>query len=81
MYTRENPNAVGIRYYRAAHPRARRTAATAIIHNGSRRTVFDCICGATHSCSTEHRDRTLHVSLWRADHADCAQAWVPLGLA
>lgn len=73
-------NAIGMRYYRSTHPRSRRSNATAIEHNGGKKTVFGCLCGARHSCATSHRE-VLHVALWCADHSDCAQNWIPLGLA
>lgn len=63
--------------YRVLRPRARRTAATAIIHSGSVRTVFGCVCGAAHTTSTEWRGRdALHVSAWEHEHAGCLRAFV-----
>ena len=74
-------NAVGMRYYRAARPQARRTAATAIVHSGGKQTIYGCVCGSRHTVATLWRDKTVHLQLWRAAHADCIQAWIPLGLA
>ncbi len=74
-------NAEGMRRYRSAHPSARRERATAIEHNGGKRTVFGCICGSRHSVATDWRNKTVHLAIWRANHEDCAQAWIPLGLA
>lgn len=74
-------NEIGMRYYRATHPKARRAFPTAIVHNGSSKTVFECICGSRHSCATRHRYDTAHYWDWRLAHSDCAQAWIPLGLA
>jgi len=55
----------------------RRTRATAIIHSGSRRTVFGCLCGAEHTTSTDWNGRTAkHVVEWRDEHAGCAEKYL-----
>ena len=71
----------GMALYRASHPSSRRATSTAIVHNGSSKTVFECICGSTHSTATRHRGMTLHEAIWKATHAECALEWLPLGLA
>lgn len=63
--------------YRLLHPRARRTRATAIIRNGSKRTVYGCVCGAQHTCATAWRGRdSRHVADWRYVHEKCLRACV-----
>jgi hypothetical protein len=58
---------------RKRFPRLRRTAATAIIKSGSRQAIYGCLCGSTHSTSTDYRGRhALHVREWEHAHADCA---------
>lgn len=81
MISNDTMISIGMRYYRSAKPTSRRTRATAITHSGSRQTVFDCICGSRHTAATAWRDKSVHVQIWRADHADCAIEWIPLGLA
>ena len=51
----------------------RRTGATAIIHSGGKRTIFGCLCGATHTASTEWNGRNAkHVTDWIQQHeASC----------
>lgn len=50
-------------------PHLRRTKPTAIYSNGSRQTLFNCICGSIHSASTEWRGREAkHVLDWRRQH-------------
>lgn len=50
-------------------PHLRRTRPTAIFHSGGKKTVFDCICGATHSTSTDWNGRNAkHVINWRDKH-------------
>ena len=50
-------------------PNLRRTKPTAIVRSGSRRTVFSCLCGETHSCATEWNGRnSRHVLIWRRIH-------------
>ena len=57
---------------RAAWPTMRRTASTAIIHSGGKRTIFGCLCGATHTCSTEWNGReSKHVQDWQREHSRC----------
>lgn len=61
---------------RAANPRMRRNHATAIVRNGSLRTVYDCICGESHSCATLYRG-AKHIVEWRRKHnAECPVAMV-----
>jgi len=63
--------------YRAANPKARRTRATAIVHNGARQTIYGCVCGSRHSTSTDWNGRNArHVGEWRASHEDCIVAAV-----
>jgi len=58
---------------RKRFPRLRRTAATAIIKSGSRQAIYGCLCGSTHSTSTDYRGRhALHVREWEHAHANCA---------
>ena len=77
-----NTLATALRYYRQTKPQARRTAATAIIHSGGKQTIYQCVCGSVHTCSTQWRGRnSRHVQAWRIDHEDCILAWIPLGLA
>jgi len=59
-----------VRVWRVLHPSARRTSAPAIMHSGGKQTVFECVCGATHTCATSHRD-AKHVTLWRVAHRNC----------
>lgn len=61
--------------YRQLHPLSRRTNSTAIVHSGSRQTIFDCVCGAIHTCSSWHRD-SKHVSQWRTEHSDCMRRYI-----
>ena len=66
-----------LKIWRAAHPLARRTRATAICHNGGAKTVFDCVCGSTHSTSTDWNGREArHVLVWREEHDNCIIAAV-----
>ena len=66
-------SAAAMRIIRAEFPAMRRTSATAIIRSGGRRTVFGCLCGSRHTCSTDWRGReTKHVREWRALHEACA---------
>ena len=47
----------------------RRTSPTAIIHSGGRQTIFNCVCGERHTCSTDWNGRkSKHVREWRAIH-------------
>lgn len=58
---------------RKVFPRMRRTAATAIIHSGGKRTIFGCLCGSQHTTSTDWHGRDAkHVQDWRDVHSDCA---------
>lgn len=57
--------------YRREHPRARRTNSTAIVHSGSKQTVYDCVCGAQHTAATRYRGETKHEREWLAEHSDC----------
>lgn len=50
----------------------RRNRATAIAQNGSRQTVYRCLCGAEHSCATSYR-HAKHVQNWRNEHDDCVK--------
>jgi len=69
--------ATSLTTWRAANPRARRTRATAIVHNGARQTIYGCVCGSRHSTSTDWNGRNaLHVGSWRAIHEDCIIAAV-----
>lgn len=61
-------------------PRARRTASTAIQHTGASRTIYDCVCGAEHTCATSYRN-AKHVRVWREAHADCMDRAVASRLA
>lgn len=62
-----------IQTLRKVFPAMRRTRATAIIRSGAKRTVFGCVCGSRHTCSTEWRGRdSKHVREWRAEHDACA---------
>jgi hypothetical protein len=62
-----------IQMIRKAFPAMRRTASTAIIHSGGKRTIFGCLCGATHTTSTDWDGRNAkHVREWREQHAACA---------
>lgn len=74
-------NEIGMAYYRKSNPKARRLRATAIEHNGGKRTVFGCICVCRHTVATDWRDKTVHLKIWRADHENCAQEWIPTGIA
>lgn len=61
---------------RAANPRMRRNRATAIVRNGSLRTVYGCICGESHSCATLYRG-AKHVTEWRHRHdKECPVAMI-----
>lgn len=62
------------------NPRARRTESTAIVRNGSRKTIYGCVCGAEHTCATSYRG-AVHVAAWRAEHADCMTKAVSRQLA
>lgn len=47
----------------------RRKRPTAICHSGGKRTIFDCVCGARHTTSTDWNGRyAKHVLRWRAYH-------------
>lgn len=53
----------------------RRTRPVAIVHSGSKCTIFACLCGASHSAESTRRGRNArHVSEFFASHKDCAQA-------
>jgi hypothetical protein len=55
--------------------RLRRTRPVAIVHSGSKCTIFACLCGASHSAESTRRGRNArHVSEFFASHKDCAQA-------
>ena len=50
-------------------PTLRRTAPTAIVHSGSRQTIFDCLCGSRHTCATDFNGRAAkHVREWQKLH-------------
>lgn len=52
----------------------RRTRSVAIVHSGSKCTIFACLCGASHSAESTRRGRAAkHVSEFFAAHKDCAQ--------
>ena len=58
---------------RKRFPRIRRSGSTAIIKSGSRQAIYGCLCGSTHSTSTDYRGRhALHVREWEHAHANCA---------
>jgi hypothetical protein len=62
-----------IAHLKKGWPQLRRTASTAIIHSGSKRTIFGCLCGARHTASTVWNGREAkHVWDWRSEHSDCA---------
>jgi hypothetical protein len=64
---------VGMKLIRRAFPSLRRTHPWAIVHSGGRATVFGCLCGSTHTTSTDWGGRTrLHVLEWQEEHDDCA---------
>jgi hypothetical protein len=48
----------------------RRSKSTAIVHTGSRQTVFGCLCGAQHTVATDYR-RAKHLRDWQDDHEPC----------
>lgn len=53
----------------------RRTRSVAIVHSGSKCTIFACLCGASHSAESTRRGRSAkHVCEFFAQHKDCAQA-------
>jgi hypothetical protein len=57
---------------RKIDPKLRRGRSTAIVHNGSSRTIYGCVCGDQHSVDTRHRKNAKHVKIWRAEHDGCA---------
>ena len=58
---------------RKRFPMLRRTGSTAIIKSGSRQAIYGCLCGSTHSTSTDYDGRNAkHVREWEHAHADCA---------
>jgi hypothetical protein len=60
---------------RAKFPRLRRSGPVAIVHSGSKCTIFACLCGASHSAESTRRGRSAkHVSEFFAAHKDCAQS-------
>lgn len=72
---------MGVRVYRALHPRARRTAPTAIELSTSCRRVYGCVCGAKHSEAASvqvrpglriHCEPTKATAEWHREHAACA---------
>lgn len=70
-------------YRRLIDPRARRHYSTAIERNGSRRVIYGCVCGSTHSASNlyPHHRRAAHVLAWESDHVGCMGAAVAAALA
>jgi hypothetical protein len=60
---------------KTANRRMRRMRPVGIIHSGGSRTVFECcLCGATHTCATRHRE-ARHVVEFREHHdAELCQA-------
>ena len=70
--TPTNNRNTAMRIIRSRFPRLRRVTATAIIKSGSRQAIFGCLCGSTHSTSTDYNGRNaLHVREWEHAHADC----------
>lgn len=65
--------ASGIARVREVFPRLRRSASTAIVHSGGKQTIFGCLCGSSHTTSTDWNGRAAkHVREWERDHASCA---------
>jgi len=61
-----------MRILRKSWPTMRRENSTAIIHSGGKLTIFGCLCGSTHTASTEWNGREAkHVQDWQEEHADC----------
>lgn len=59
---------------RAKFPRLRRSRPVAIVHSGSKCTIFACLCGATHSAESSTRGRNAkHVTTFFTSHKDCAR--------
>lgn len=56
-------------------PRARRTHSVAIVHSGSKQTIFGCVCGATHTAAASYRN-AKHVDRFRARHEQCMRRTV-----
>lgn len=47
----------------------RRSSPTAIVHSGGKQTIFGCVCGATHTTSTDWNGRRAkHVIEWQRRH-------------
>jgi len=70
--TPTNNRNTAMRIIRSRFPRLRRSGSTAIIKSGSRQAIFGCLCGSTHSTSTDYNGRNaLHVREWEQAHADC----------
>jgi hypothetical protein len=63
-----------LKIYRQMNPRARRTEATAIIHSGGRRRIYDCICGSRITMASQW-PVTVRVKTWRALHRACLVKW------
>ena len=58
---------------RTKFPSLRRTRSVAIVHSGSKCTIFACLCGASHSAEATRRGRSAkHVAEFFAAHKDCA---------
>jgi hypothetical protein len=62
---------LGLIYRIVVNPKARRANSTAIIHSGGRRTIYGCVCGATHTEATDYRGKSKHYADWRRAHKDC----------
>lgn len=72
MYYTNHPNVEEkMAVIRQKFPRLRRDRPTAIVHNGSYKTVYGCLCGSKHSCATNYR-AAKHLRDWRDLHDSCA---------
>ena len=74
MKTIEIPETVeeSMAILRKLYPSMRRTASTAIIRSGAKRTVFGCLCGSEHTASTDWNGREAkHVTDWQREHVRC----------
>lgn len=52
-------------------PQLRRQGSTAIVHSGSRQTVWRCLCGSEHTAASRYKD-CAHVRDWERKHLNCA---------
>lgn len=77
-----NTSIVVALYRKLIDKRSRRTHSTAIVKAGGRRTVFDCVCGATHTEAAnwgcwvddgEGATKSVHARKWREAHSFCME--------